>query len=282
MKKTTLSQITFFFSLFLLSLVACKKDDDTSNGIMTATVGGESWKAKEVGAVVLPGLINITGKAKNGETITMTIQDGKTGDYFLTAGADHAAVYQESEGAQGFSTNAPNGFGNIHIETIDLVNSTISGNFVFIAERPTDGATKEVMNGVFTDVKFEKQVISTGPNTLSCKVDGQTFTPASVFAVVAGDRITISANSSDLNKTVGLTLPDDIAVGEFNLSTFGEYTAQYNLNQSIFMGADSGKVKITKHDKPNHKLEGTFQFEASDFWGSNAASVTTGSFSVNY
>ncbi len=282
MKKLTFSKIIFFFSLFVLATTACKKDEESTNGTMTAKIGGSSWKAKEIGAVVLPGLINITGKASNGQTITITIQSGQKGDYFLDENQDHVAAFQESEGAQGFVSNAPNGLGFVNITEIDLDNSTISGTFEFNAERPTDGALKEIREGAFTDVKFEKQVTTSGPSTLSCKVDGQTFTPSAVFATLSSSKIIISASTADLNKTIGLTLPSDIAVGEFTLSTFSTYTAQYNLNQNQFMGADSGKVKITKHDKPNHKLEGTFYFDASDFMGTVSATVTNGTFSVNY
>lgn len=281
MKNHSISQILLFISVFTIGLASCKKDDD-SNGLMKAKIDGSSWKANDVGAVVLPGLINITGKKDNGQTITITIQDGEVGDYFLDQNQDHVAAYQESEGASGFVSNAPNGLGFVRVTEINLENSTISGTFEFNVERPLDGALKEIREGEFTDVKFESEIVSSGPSTLSCKVDGQTFTPASVFGVLAGSKIAISANSADLNKTVGLTLPKDVGVGEYNLSTFGDYTAQYNINQTQFLGADSGKVKITKHDKANHKLEGTFHYEASDFIGSVSASITNGTFSVSY
>lgn len=282
MKNNTISKILFFMSALALGMVACKKDNDDSNGLMKAKIDGASWEADKVGAVVLAGLINITGQTNDGETITITIQSGQAGDYFLDENQDHAAVYQPSSGALGFVSNAPEGLGYVRVTEIDLENSTISGTFEFNGVNPANGSKKEIREGEFTGIKFEQEVVTTGPNTLSCKIDGQTFTPASVFALPASGRITISANSANMNQTIGLTLPQNVAVGEHDLSTFGDHTAQYNLNQSQFLGANSGKVNITKHDKANHKLEGTFHFEASEWLGSASATVTNGSFNVTY
>ncbi|OWY20856.1 hypothetical protein C7N43_35555 [Sphingobacteriales bacterium UPWRP_1] len=92
---------------------------------------------------------------------------------------------------------------------------------------------------------------------------------ASVTAVLNNGVTTITAVGTD-GSQLTITLPDD-ATGTYNLSASGGAGVIYmedpiaagtNPNL-IFYGIDgSGSVAITKFDKTNKKISGTFQFQA--------------------
>lgn len=84
--------------------------------------------------------------------------------------------------------------------------------------------------------------------------------------------------------TVALYLPKDITEGTYDLGTpgFADYGAQYNIDDRTFLGAESGQVTITKHDKGVKIIEGTFFFEAKELAGSAMASLIEGRFMVSY
>lgn len=50
----------------------------------------------------------------------------------------------------------------------------------------------------------------------------------------------------------------------------------------MILGADSGKVMITKHDVVNRVIEGTFYFNGSEFIGTETVKVTEGTFAGGY
>lgn len=281
MKKIKILSGLSFLLLVLLGLASCKKDND-DGGSMTAKVDGVAWSADIVGATIIGDVMNITGQTNAGETITITIQDNQPDTFYLDGGHPHAAAYVPHTGASGFTTNSPGGFGVAVVSEINQSSKTLSGRFELFVVNPATGEQKQISEGQFSDVTFETQAPITGNSTLSCKIDGQTFSPASVIATASGGKIIIAANSPDLNKTIGITVPAGAVTGSHDFEFFGDYVGQYNINQSTFLIADSGKVTISKHDLTNHILEGTFEFSATDLMFTTSADITAGTFKVFY
>ena len=101
--------------------------------------------------------------------------------------------------------------------------------------------------------------------------------------MVAMGKINISASDAQITQTVGITIDEGLEAGTYDIGGFfGSVTGQYNIGTEVLMMANEGEMIITKHDMENNILEGTFEFEASEMIGTNSASLTNGSFVVNY
>ncbi|MDW7691230.1 DUF6252 family protein [Flammeovirgaceae bacterium SG7u.111] len=233
-------------------------------------------------ATINNGFTNITGRTDDGQVITITLSDDNTGVYTLEQSSVHVAAYTEQIGANAHTTNgSATAGGTVEITAIDKTEGWISGTFSFTLVRAIDNSTVSVTNGT-----INKVLIGTasggGSNSFSLKVDGTDWTATSAIAYVALGTLQISATSNDNNKTFSLSMPPTITPGTYDIESFGDYSAQYNIGTSVFLTADQGKLIISKHDIQNRTIEGTFNFEASELIGSNTASITEGSFSVNY
>ncbi len=275
-------------SLFLVAALfvqSCKKDDSSPNGNMTAKVDGEKWTGKDVGAQVLQGVFNLSGKASDGSILTITVQAFSMDTFGLYANSDHAAVWLPANATNSFVTNAPMGIGYVFITEINTTDSVVSGGFEFFAQNPLTEDTVYVSEGKFSKVPFTSSTAPVGDNTFSVKIDGVSWTPVQVTGSKALGKIIVNATDANASKAVGITMPDDVAVGEYALGDplFGaEYGGQYNPDSQTFLGSTSGTLKITKHVTSSHLLEGTFSFEASSLFSPGSASLTAGSFSVHY
>ena len=83
---------------------------------------------------------------------------------------------------------------------------------------------------------------------------------------------------------MGLSFPVDITEGNHEIGSpfsSAECGGTYLFNNTSYT-ANSGTLTITHHDALNKVVEGTFQFEASEFLGSATASLTEGSFYLAY
>ena len=278
-----------FFFLFLVlatAFASCKKDDTTPNGSMTAVIDGDNWQGK-ASAVMQAGLTNISGVADDGSVLTLTLMGQAEGEYLLGEGGDHAGVFTKGTAAETFASNQGNDAqAFVNITSINEENSTLSGEFQFTAFNLLTGTQRVVASGKFSNVTFTGNVTSSGEDFLECKIDGEVFKAGLVSGGVtpAPSILLLIGSSSDGTQSIGLNLSPDVTVGEHKIGgAFSENWAQYNPDSATFLASESGKVKITKHDKANKKIEGTFRFEAEEIMGGGAsASIKEGKFSVKY
>lgn len=268
----------------------CKKDSGGSNtgggnnsGAMTAKVDGTAWTANTAGASIVNGVMNITGIGGDGSTITMTIQADQEGTYALDFGGQNAGVYMKSGANNSFLSNAhADAGGTVTVTSINSANKTMSGTFSYEGYHPTDMIFINITEGQFTDIPYTTDVGGGSNNSLSADIDGSSWTATAVNGAVALGRLTIVGSDNQGVVSVSVSMPEDVAVGTYDLTFLGDYIGQYNKFSTEFLSSDDGKLNITKHDKSGKKIEGTFNFNASDFNGTLNSAITNGSFVVSY
>ncbi|MFT3750104.1 MAG: DUF6252 family protein [Agriterribacter sp.] len=164
--------------------------------------------------------------------------------------------------------------------------------FLSIISCKKDKLTKETQNGA---------------NTFSCLIDGEIFKPAksegSLFnsdpvlyggLAISTDysiaSITAAYKASYPQKYITIEIDNFHGVGEYllssgdNIITYTEYTTTdpFVVNYSS-LHTLSGKIVITKDDRANTILSGTFEFTATSLNNpGRIVTVTSGRFDLNY
>lgn len=284
--KKSLFLSMFAIATFSLVITSCKKDEteveNPPTATMSATIDGVAWTADQSGCTVINGVTGVAGTQAQGQTITITVSKFKEGGYSLYY-ESQVNVGIVTDGNVSYTTNSDQACnGQMYISEINTNDSTISGNFYFKAYSPFGKGFIEVTDGVFSNIPFTNELPPTPENSFEVDIDGTTFTPSSINATSAMGKIMITASDSQVSQTVGITVEKDIAVGTHEISFFGDVIGQYNIGTTILMSASSGTLVLTKHDQVQKVLEGTFDFEAEEFMGTNSASLTNGSFSISY
>ncbi len=287
MKKVLLSSV-YLFAFLSLVLSSCDKEESEEpetkpSASMSALIDSVSWSADQSGGTVTNGILGVAGTKAQGQTITLTVSQLGLGGF----GFDNQSTINVASVIDGnvtYTTNSAQGcHGQMYISEINETDSVISGIFSFKAYSPFGKGFIEVTEGTFSNLPYTAQLPATSDNNLVVDIDGSTFTPSSVNAMVAMGKITISASDGQITQTVGITVNEDIEIGTYDMGgMFGSVIGQYNLGTTVIMIANEGEMIITKHDMGNNILEGTFEFEASEMIGTNSASLTNGSFVVNY
>lgn len=285
-------------SLFMSS---CKKDSDSdSSGTtggsagFTAKVDGVAWTSTTTGATYRYGVFVLSGKSSTGSSIILRVKPMSGSEtiapYFMMySSTDNVGVYMESASdSLGYATNQylsmPGTESILNFTKFDVASKKVSGTFTIYVKRLLDNKTKTI-TGTFTDVVYDDQVPPTPGKTMTAKVNGVSWTAASVFGLYSSmtSSVTITANASN-GSTIGLNIPISVKAGQtLTPSTFGTTRAQYNPTSSTFKGADSGSITVTEHDKDAKVMKGTFNFIAEDAMGSGPKdTITNGSFVVTY
>ncbi|HMQ48726.1 MAG TPA: DUF6252 family protein [Saprospiraceae bacterium] len=265
----------------------CNTEDDASpdaQGQMSATVDGEAWESEMASASYLQGRLGLVGIASDGSSIIFSLDGFGVGQYNSSEGSLNALTWQETSGGLAYITTWENASGQVNIESINETDSLLSGTFQFTGILPTTGATVEVSDGIFNNIKYTAETTVVGDNFLKVKIDGALWEAQQVAGFVVSGKINLAATSADASKTVGLYIPETATAGTYDLGNplLADYGAQYNADSQTFLVATSGTLKITSHDRTNKIIEGTFSFEAAEFVGSAAASLTEGSFYLAY
>lgn len=281
-----------FLFLILVTFFSCSKDENSTSGILTSEVDGVAWKSEISTTTVIidkaSKRIAITGVAADGSIIAITLADTIVKAYDLKQGGSSVGSYSVSNGSLAFASNqGSDSEAKVVITEINKIDSTISGTFTYTAFQLSTGKKIEVRNGKIDRVKFVYEVIINNNNSFKCKINGSTFTSTSTltsFNIGGNDLIVISGTKGGSTPSVGLYLDKNIAVGTHDLGNplFDTNAAQYNIDFSTFLFATTGKVVISKHDKVNRQIEGTFNFDAEDILGAQKAKITEGVFSCKY
>jgi len=277
--------------ILLLSLTiswSCSKGDEPSpsqGGEMFAVVSGAEWEAETIQAGFINGLFSLSGIAADGSTIAIGLAEFEEGMFASFSGtSDNFLIWKPGENAFGYSSIAPEGFGQVIIEDINEQDTLISGTFYFIGQEPSTGDTITINGGVFTDVPYILELPTIGNNSLNAKIDGTLWEAGTVTAVDIGDNLQLVGTSPDGSRSISFTVPKDIAAGAHDITGVfsGGVSAFYNPNSQTSLNSDSGMLTISNHDLAGKIIEASFDFEASDMFGSSSASITEGSFYISY
>jgi hypothetical protein len=306
-------------AITLISLTSCQKEvsfepgyngsnngngtgSTSSTGTFTAKINGGAWQAAsdKQSATIIAGVINVTGISSNGQMIAISTMGDTVGTYELSnvpteSGAcDYQPDYKTP--AKNFTSNSSddpaNANGKLIITKIDTVNKIITGTFVAKVFNFMDGTSYNVTEGAF-NLTYSTSIAtnsggstSTGSNYLKATIDGTAWQAPSVTAFDVQGNIMINGTTTDISKTIGITVPDNIAVGTYTFSQFGTYMALYNVGTSITnivsYASASGTLKITEHNTSTKKITGTFDFNGQTLLTTDSKQITAGSFSVTY
>jgi hypothetical protein len=292
--------------LLLLCFASCQKEitgtppeTPTATGSFTAKIDGVPWVADKFAYVQfspaafgIPDLITITGIGFDKKLIVLSLVDSGAHAYSFTEGGLNGGAYQDSSLPNVFvfaSNQAPDEpNGNVRITNIDTAKKTVSGTFQFIAYREMDGLQRNITEGVFTDIPYNRGTgipPASTKDTFTVKIDDALFTPYSItgLQVALTNSITVQASTQGLAKTVGLSFPTDIVAGNYTLDVFGATHSALYLNGATSLASLSGTLQILEHNKASKRVRGNFAFKA-EAMGGNAtpAELTEGYFSVVY
>lgn len=258
-------------------------------GLMTAKIDGKDWSSDNANALIQVNRIGISGVAADGSVLILSLEDRGEGNYELTQNSTSAGAYTEDSNgsSNAFTSSASAEGGFVNITELNWQDSTISGTFSFVGARALPAGEVNIEEGKFEKLPVRTELTAINDfNKISVKVDTVLFEPTVVNAFIDpfSNAIAITGTAAEGIPSISIFLPKDITEGTYELGTpgFADYGGQYNIDDMQFLGAESGEVIITKHDKSVRIIEGTFAFEAVELAGEAKASLTEGLFSVTY
>ncbi len=289
----------------LLSFSACKEEEPiivTKTASLSAVINGLNWTANNatMGATIIDGVTNISGISADNQVITITLNTTTPGTFPLSDGYSYVMAYVEDQNSNdpAYTSNAiATNVGRVVITEIDKKKSVMSGRFNGDVLRSNDNERIEITNGQFIDIPFTTEVVPVeeeeeeteveveeGEFFLKAEIDGNLWKAPSLTGATLNDDLSIMAINAITYESITFSFPMSITKGNFQMGDlFTDYGAQYNMDQSTYLMAESGTLEITEHDTEKKELAGTFSFEAKEFGGgTKTASVQNGSFRVQY
>jgi len=277
-----------YLSLILLTAFATScKDDSTAtpSKSMKGDIDGKSWSASKIGATFRYGVLVISGESSSGETVIIRIEPYEGFEtaapykFYYDDDSD-IGIYMEKAGANAYATNqydVSNLYpGEVVLTKFDKTNKIVSGTCTMDVKRVIDNKEKSI-SVTFTEIPWDDKIPPTPGQTMSCTVDGKSWTASAVNSLhsSAAKMIQIVGNASN-GTTVGLAVPNDATIGTYDISTFGTTRGQFNPTPTTFRTSNNGTITITEHDKDADVIKGTFSFKANS--GSDTTVVTNGKF----
>ncbi len=295
-------------ALFLISFFSCQKElsyeggagggnnngnGDTTAGDFRAKIDGVQWEAAAnmKNALVLNGLIIISGVSSDNKIITINLAEQTTGTYFLNQNTPDAASYTEiTNGATiTYSTNQ-NGDtslsgGSVTITEIDMVNQTISGTFSFNGYDQNTSSKKVVTEGVFTKLPFTKTLPpAKSTDTFNVQIGDTPWVAKSILTSINAGQILVQGLELDASKSVSLYMPQNVGTGTYPFNYFqSTYVGVYSPNIStILVSQGGGALTIIENDITNRRIKGSFDFAAYNLTLTDSVQLSQGYFSVGY
>ncbi len=293
MKSSFTNWLTFLFLGTLLLIFSCLQQEtlvpSNTNTEMFCKVNGEQWISVVPLAFVTNNHLLISAVSLDDELINLSISNAAEGSYSLNPNLANVISYEDTgdDATLAFASNentSNTNYGTVVITTNDLVNQTISGTFEAEVHRSSDGAIRTITEGSFNNLAYSDVLFPTA-TLLSATIDSTSIFQATFITdSTALGQLFINGTDSSRNKIIELILPQDIAIGVYDLGMpdSTDYAARYNLDNSTPMPADSGKILITEHQIIDKYIKGIFNFSASEAGGTNTSSITNGSFELTY
>jgi hypothetical protein len=296
---------TFIFLLFSSWIFfACKKETSVENAGNTtanfsADINGTQWYATRAteGAILLQGMLNVTGISADSEEISITLTDTALGVHTLSPQTPSLAVvgYIDSSYTTNFSTSegtdSTQAGGEVTLTEINALTKTVSGTFSFKVYRTSDGAQRTVASGVFTNIPYTSSLPGSNPgDTVKASIDNSAFTGQSIQASVTDGQLTILGSTSTGTQSIALILPTNATIGSHALTPNGStstYMAIYDFvgtnGNNTAAPANAGSINILENNASTSRMRGSFSFTTADpTTGNTNHAVTSGFFSVYY
>ena len=305
-----------FILLMMISISSC--DDEPLEGFDNAQNEEEDPNLDAIFQATLSDTIDFNADEITAELTEDGLQfSGTMNNKRIGFGLPIPAI-----GEKDLSTNQANGFYNtdveealsafftaetgvLNIETLDTVNTRISGTFSGEFVEISSNDTLNVTNGSFTDIFFEDNTPNQGgpddggnevSGSLSVDIDGEATTfdlddinfPSNNDVVVY-KFLNLNEDDTQASQQVDLVLPVDLSEGDFDVNAHPEPGSALNpfsfkfddpvQELNVLSLANSGQFSIT--NVSDVTIEGTFSLDGEDIDTDQTLSFTNGSFTIN-
>ena len=287
---------------FLFSFVSCSKEVSVEHnqnppvgpgtGNFTATINGNAWTADSLqGALINSGVVSISGLGKTGEQISMILPSFKPGTYNINSLSSGYALYVNlNDSLQNvYLSNTGTGTGTVIISSIDSINKTVTGTFLFVLTNPVGLSTKVISKGVFNSIPYLNGTVPPPPSggttdTLLATIDGTKFEGSQIQINSIGGFITIAGISSDGNRNLDLIMPSTLTPGAhtFNDNAVIKGAFTPGIAGPTRVSDSVGTLTILSNDMVAGRIIGTFSFTANSVTDSTVSQITKGYFAVKY
>lgn len=243
-------------------------------GSMHCVIGGSSWDSDTVWAIVSNNELYITGRNNTSNTEVKLKMSGSSSQTFLLGTANNWATYSES------AVTYTDFNGSIVLSQVNTTEKLLQGTFQFEASEP-GGNTRSIVSGTFEDVTYFGEIYN---NIWVADVDGSTWHPDVVNAVLDYNQIVVTASNSSGNLSLEIYIPEtaNSADPPFEFDSLSVPKAKYILSGTEYL-SKSGFITIADHNFANNTMEATFYFQAGELGNSQIEhTITNGSFSVTY
>lgn len=253
-------------------------------GKIVAKIGEASFEA--IGGAQLSNNVIMLGGNSGDESISLFItKDAEEGTYSVKGAplgvTPDAEVNYSPDGETLYSSVFyANGqkVGTITIIEIDSEEKTITGTFKSTVMQE-NGIALEITEGSFNKIPY----ITSPESSFEADIDGDSFAATVAVGMTGSGMIVLNGQSLNGGTIITLSFAQDIEPGTYAIGELGEDAyATYNADGGVFVSS-TGTLTITKHDTSLKRVEGTFSFDAVDFFEEGEGhEITNGSFAVTY
>jgi hypothetical protein len=296
--KQLLLRATFLASVLLIA-ASCNDDDDNGNSgptplpyTFTATENdpinntNSDWVATAASAQLnLDGTFEVT--ATNGsDEVFFKISGNQVGAFVVdTLSALRGDNFFLASNGDEFGITDSTGTLSFVITANDIDNQTISGSFNAVFYN-LDGSLELVVlqDGVVIDLPYTIETPDLGgAGSISFTADGTNVVLDQIFSSNNSGMVQVTASSlSSPTTSLTLSFPEDIAPGDYDLSSiFSDVSVTYSSGSQVFF-SDSGTMTVSSNDTDADQLEGTFNLTGSELLGSGTVTITNGVFDIEY
>ncbi len=303
MKSMKIRAVKLLTLSLILFIGACSNDEDdpeptpapsvpVNTTIMSALIDSVSWSSlnsKATGSII-DSVSNFSGAALDSSFIAISINQALSAGDTIDLGPyePHAATFSTSTtGAGPFWTTTFNFScnGQLIISSLDISSKLMTGTFHFKAYSATENTFKEITNGAFVNLPFATSATTGGANYFTVLINGSQFTASIISGAVQSGVLHLVGSDSPGHKSVGISIPSNIAANRaYPIGAgFTTYHAQYNPDSIIFMQSTTGTLFISSHNMATKRIEGIFRFDAEPYpLGGSPVFLTSGNISVDY
>ena len=278
-----------------------QEDDPNVDAIFQATLSDTiDFNADEITAELTEDGLQFSGTMNN-RRIGFGLPDPAVGEKDLST--NEANGFYDTNVEEALSAFFTAEMGVLNIESLDTVNTRVSGTFSGEFVELSSNETVNVTDGSFTDIFFVDNTPEEGgpddggsgiSGSLSVDIDGETtnFDLAEVNFPNAQDIALYSfviEDDAQSSQIVTLVLPVDLSQGDFDVNAFAEtgsaqepFSFRYDepvQELNVLSLADSGQFSI--NNVSDTTIEGTFSLDGEDLDTDQTLSFTNGSFTFN-
>ena len=278
-----------------------QEDDPNVDAIFQATLSDTiDFNADEITAELTEDGLQFSGTMNN-RRIGFGLPDPAVGEKDLST--NEANGFYDTNVEEALSAFFTAEMGVLNIESLDTVNTRVSGTFSGEFVELSSNETVSVTDGSFTDIFFVDNTPEEGgpddggsgiSGSLSVDIDGETtnFDLAEVNFPNAQDIALYSfviEDDAQSSQIVTLVLPVDLSQGDFDVNAFAEtgsaqepFSFRYDepvQELNVLSLADSGQFSI--NNVSDTTIEGTFSLDGEDLDTDQTLSFTNGSFTFN-